>query len=55
MDISKAGDFERFVFDLLGRDGARTHALFGNALAKLGYFSWAPTRCLPKPPTASVL
>ncbi|MCS6762716.1 MAG: threonine synthase [Candidatus Protistobacter heckmanni] len=28
MDISKASNFERFVFDLLGRDGARTAALF---------------------------
>ncbi|MBT9489572.1 MAG: threonine synthase [Rubrivivax sp.] len=28
MDISKASNFERFVFDLLGRDGARTKALF---------------------------
>ncbi len=32
MDISKASNFERFVFDLLGRDGARTKALFGDAL-----------------------
>jgi threonine synthase len=38
MDISKASNFERFVFDLLGRDGARTQALFGNAIPKLGYF-----------------
>ncbi|HEY4082788.1 MAG TPA: threonine synthase [Burkholderiaceae bacterium] len=30
MDISKASNFERFVFDLLGRDGARTKALFAN-------------------------
>ncbi|XHS76431.1 threonine synthase [Burkholderiaceae bacterium UC74_6] len=29
MDISKASNFERFVFDLLGRDGARTRSLFG--------------------------
>jgi len=29
MDISKASNFERFVFDLLGRDGARTAGLFG--------------------------
>jgi threonine synthase len=29
MDISKASNFERFVFDLLGRDGARTATLFG--------------------------
>jgi threonine synthase len=28
MDISKASNFERFVFDLLGRDGARTRELF---------------------------
>jgi threonine synthase len=28
MDISKASNFERFVFDLLGRDGARIKALF---------------------------
>jgi threonine synthase len=28
MDISKASNFERFVFDLLGRDALRTRALF---------------------------
>ena len=28
MDISKASNFERFVFDLLGRDGARVKSLF---------------------------
>ena len=38
MDISKASNFERFVFDLLGRDGARTQALFGDALALQGRF-----------------
>ena len=38
MDISKASNFERFVFDLLGRDGARTQALFGEALARDGRF-----------------
>ena len=38
MDISKASNFERFVFDLLGRDGARTKALFGDALAHNGRF-----------------
>lgn len=38
MDISKASNFERFVFDLLGRDGARTAALFGPQLAKTGRF-----------------
>ena len=38
MDISKASNFERFVFDLLGRDGARTKSLFGDALARVGFF-----------------
>jgi len=38
MDISKASNFERFVFDLLGRDGVRIKALFGDALARVGYF-----------------
>ncbi|MEP6876032.1 MAG: threonine synthase, partial [Burkholderiales bacterium] len=28
MDISKASNFERFVFDLLGRDAERTRELF---------------------------
>ena len=39
MDISKASNFERFVFDLLGRDGARTRALFGAALQRDGAFT----------------
>ena len=38
MDISKASNFERFVFDLLGRDAARTKALFGDALSRDGRF-----------------
>ena len=38
MDISKASNFERFVFDLLGRDGTRTRALFHDALAQGGRF-----------------
>jgi threonine synthase len=38
MDISKASNFERFVFDLLGRDGARTAELFGPGLVKTGRF-----------------
>jgi threonine synthase len=42
MDISKASNFERFVFDLLGRDGARTAALFGPTLARDGGFSLEP-------------
>ncbi|MDO5624896.1 MAG: threonine synthase [Pseudomonadota bacterium] len=38
MDISKASNFERFIFDLVGRDGARCKALFHDALAKDGQF-----------------
>jgi threonine synthase len=42
MDISKASNFERFVFDLLGRDAARTAALFGPGLARQGGFELEP-------------
>jgi threonine synthase len=38
MDISKASNFERFVFDLLGRDAAKTRSLFGEQLASAGRF-----------------
>jgi threonine synthase len=38
MDISKASNFERFVFDLLGRDGERVAQLFGPQLAQAGHF-----------------
>jgi threonine synthase len=38
MDISKASNFERFVFDLVGRDAAVTKGLFGEALAASGKF-----------------
>ncbi|MGE0329948.1 MAG: threonine synthase [Ramlibacter sp.] len=38
MDISKASNFERFVFDLLGRDGARVKTLFGAQLSAQGQF-----------------
>jgi threonine synthase len=38
MDISKASNFERFVFDLLGRDGTRLAGLFGSQLAASGSF-----------------
>jgi threonine synthase len=37
MDISKASNFERFVFDLLGRDAARTKRLFGVDVARGGF------------------
>jgi threonine synthase len=39
MDISKASNFERFVYDLLGRDGPRTRELFGVALPRDGAFA----------------
>ena len=38
MDISKASNFERFVFDLLGRDGGKTRALFHDQLNSQGSF-----------------
>ena len=38
MDISKASNFERFVFDLMGRDGAQTKALFYDQLNATGSF-----------------
>jgi threonine synthase len=52
MDISKASNFERFVFDLLGRDGAHTKQLFtqpGFALtpqehARIGEFGFVSGR-----------
>jgi threonine synthase len=45
MDISKASNFERFMFDLLGRDGARTCDLFGAKLARDGAFSLDAAAC----------
>jgi len=38
MDISKASNFERFVFDLLGRNAALTKSYFGDALSRVGFF-----------------
>ncbi len=38
MDISKASNFERYVFDMLGGDAARTRALFVDALQREGRF-----------------
>ncbi len=43
MDISKASNFERFVFDLLGRDAERTRHLFGELLPKTGFFDLSGT------------
>ena len=39
MDISKASNFERFVFDLLGRDAQRTRELFKGELDRHGAFT----------------
>ena len=46
MDISKASNFERFVFDLVGRDGEKVRALWSNVdlgksfdLKSEGYFA----------------
>ena len=39
MDISKASNFERFVFDLLGRDAARTRLLFKTEVEQRGAVS----------------
>ena len=43
MDISKASNFERFAFDLLGRDGARVRSLFGDDLPRQGFFDLSAT------------
>jgi threonine synthase len=43
MDISKASNFERFVFDLLGRDGARVRSLFAADLPENGCFDLSGT------------
>nr|WP_297353314.1 threonine synthase [uncultured Caldimonas sp.] len=42
MDISKASNFERFVFDLLGRDGERTRRLFKEEVELHGSFQLLP-------------
>jgi threonine synthase len=42
MDISKASNFERFVFDLLGRDAQRTKQLFHDQIVGKGAFSVTP-------------
>jgi threonine synthase len=42
MDISKASNFERFVHDLVGRDGQRTAELFGASISRDGGFAVTP-------------
>jgi threonine synthase len=53
MDISKASNFERFVFDLLGRDGARTAALFGAGCAATAAFTLTADEFARVPASAS--
>ncbi len=48
MDISKASNFERFVFDLLGRDGAQTKALFHDQLSQQGRFDLSAHAAFPQ-------
>ncbi len=43
MDISKASNFERFVFDLEGRDQDRLRDLFGRQLSGAGQFDLSAT------------
>jgi threonine synthase len=44
MDISKASNFERFVFDLVGREGGRVRDLFGSPeFARTGRFDLSQT------------
>ena len=42
MDISKASNFERFVFDLLGRDAGRVKQLFRHDVEQKGSFTLTP-------------
>jgi threonine synthase len=42
MDISKASNFERFVFDLVGRDAAAVKRLFADELPGKGRFALQP-------------
>jgi threonine synthase len=51
MDISKASNFERFVFDLLGRDAERTRTLFDDALNTQGRFDLSADPCFAQAAT----
>ncbi len=48
MDISKASNFERFVFDLLDRDHALTHQLFALDVANKGEFDLSANKHFAK-------
>ena len=45
MDISKASNFERFVFDRVGRDGQRTKLLFTQGVGQQGKFDLSADAC----------
>jgi threonine synthase len=51
MDISKASNLERFVFDLLGRDARRTRSLFGSQLRDRGSFDLSGDPAFAQIPT----
>ncbi|UFS57057.1 threonine synthase [Comamonadaceae bacterium M7527] len=51
MDISKASNFERFVFDLLGRDSAATKHLFDDSLRATGSFDLSANPAFAKAAT----
>lgn len=43
MDISKASNFERFIYDLLGKDSVRVNKLFKQIESK-GFFDLSASR-----------
>jgi threonine synthase len=51
MDISKASNLERFMFDLLGRDANRTRSLFDDQLRERASFDLSGDPSFAKAPT----
>lgn len=45
MDISKASNFERFIYDLLGKNSTRVNQLFSQELIQTGQFSLVDDAC----------
>ena len=48
MDISKASNFERFIFDLIGRDTSKTADLFGRQVSQNGRFDLSADSHFPE-------
>ena len=48
MDISKASNFERFIFDLIGRDESKTADLFGRQVSQIGRFDLSADSHFPE-------